>query len=61
VVRLARIGDVINAHATADARVRAYAAREPFERGLVATVRASGHAAIGAAAFLARQTPQYPD
>jgi enoyl-CoA hydratase/carnithine racemase len=44
-----------------DARVRAYAAREPFERGLVATVRASGHAAIGAAAFLARQAPLYPD
>jgi general L-amino acid transport system permease protein len=44
-----------------DARCRAYAAREPFERGLVGTVRASGHAAIGAAAFLARQTPQYPD
>jgi enoyl-CoA hydratase/carnithine racemase len=44
-----------------DARVRTYAAREPFERGLVAAVRASGHAAIGAAAFLARQAPLYPD
>lgn len=44
-----------------DARCRAYAAREPFERALVAAVRASGHAAIGAAAFLARETPRYPD
>jgi enoyl-CoA hydratase/carnithine racemase len=47
--------------AVLEARQRGYGAREPFERALVAEVRASGHAGIGAAAFLARATPRYPD
>ena len=46
--------------AVLEARQRGYGAREPFERARVAEVRASGHAAIGAAAFLARATPRYP-
>jgi enoyl-CoA hydratase/carnithine racemase len=44
-----------------EARMRDYAAREPAERALAAVVRASGHAAIGAAAFLGRRVPEYPD
>lgn len=44
-----------------EARMRDYAAREPAERALAAAVRASGHAAIGAAAFLQRRLPEYPD
>ncbi|HYF58123.1 MAG TPA: enoyl-CoA hydratase/isomerase family protein [Burkholderiaceae bacterium] len=47
--------------AAAEARQRAYADREPAERALVARVRASGHAAIGARAFLERRVPDYPD
>lgn len=42
-------------------RYRMYAAREPYERGLVDKVRGSGHSRAGIAAFFEKRVPRYVD